>query len=156
LIHVPVTYITLTLSSYLNHHWHTGHYYNMFLDTIILCASIIVIRTLLFYVLVSSLHEHYSTLDTSYIEHHYFIYLYHWSIDTLHLYFWHLYHRYTGTLHYYYMYLLYGFTCVHALIVFVFRLHGYSCIPIKWLNPVILIWYSCYWIRELLICDVWN
>ena len=52
-----------------------------------------------------------------------------------------------------YMLWLFMYSCCNGLL---FLLHDYACIPVTWLYPVILIWYSCYWTYELLMCDVWN
>ena len=140
------------------------------LDTVISRTSITVTRTLLFYVLVSYLHEHSSILDTAISYKHWL----HWtllfhvfvSLITLTRYICTsdtritvtrvLYTVITCTCHMdspVYMLRLFLYSYCNGLL---FMLHGCSYIPVTWLYPLIPIWYSCYWICELLICDVWN
>ena len=95
-------------------------------------TNILLHWTPLLHVLVSSLHGHFSTLDTvfdvdtCYTEYYYFMYSYQHCTKlyyTERYYFIYLYHCYTDTIISYSYITLHGFTCIHTLIVLVFLLY---------------------------------
>ena len=149
---------TDTLDIIISYTCHTGHWYTVISDTVISYTCITVTRSLLLHVLVASLHEHSCTLDTviSYKHWLHWILLFHIFVSLITLI------RYTctsGTCITFtrvlctviictcrmnspvFMLWLFLYSCCNGLL---FLLHGYSCIPVTWLYPVILIWYSCY------------
>ena len=149
--------------------------------------------TLLLHVHVSRLHGHSRTLNivfqvnTCYTEHCYFMYMYHCYTDTVthniiifyscptntrthyfteYCHFIYLYHRYMDTLYttISHTLLLHRFTGVHALIVFVFLLHGslfiymhncYMYIPVFFLHDWFLLLILMFLLLDMNTVDMW-
>jgi len=130
--------------------------------------DILTYRTLSFHVHISPSHKY------CYIWHYYFVIIHHQYTDTLlhwrspfhivvsslreyyvHNYFMFLHHCYIDSLVYMYWLFLYSHCMDHRsyymdyyyMDILVFLLHDYFLLLIS-------IWYSCYWIWVLMICDV--